>query len=289
MLITSTHSTLPSRPSRPSQSSYNALLNAYAKSSQLQGGLDLVKEMKGRGVTPSVFTFNILIAMYARVADVEGALGVWREMKEAGLKGCDVTRSSLLYAFRQQPNLPHHIWEEIRDEFLATPPPPAPSSGDKIPLDLRHQHAAKWARDFFGADAREAARRKGPGGTTDEGGDSPGGTQKGVPDGVQVGSGWRLWLAEVASEGWQRLGGVGRAEDPDQLSEVSMEGARKYLSRGALLNGGPPDGVYRVVDLHGFSVIESTLMVMDCLERLGAEAAASGNPEGLVIICGINK
>jgi pentatricopeptide repeat protein len=82
----------------PNEITYNSVINACAKGDESQSALDLLDEMRSRGLVPNEITYNSVIDACAKCGESQRALGLLDEMRSRGLVPNEITYSSVIDA-----------------------------------------------------------------------------------------------------------------------------------------------------------------------------------------------
>lgn len=81
--------------------SYNAFLNACAKSNRIEEAFETLKEMAESNIFPDVISFNVLITCCVRSGDMDIALGILLRMKDWGMTPDVYSYNSIINGLRK--------------------------------------------------------------------------------------------------------------------------------------------------------------------------------------------
>lgn len=107
--------------------SYNAFLNACAKSNRIEEAFETLKEMAESNIFPDVISFNVLITCCVRSGDMDIALGILHRMKDWGMTPDVYSYNSIINGLRKY-NMLDEAFELVAQMEIDA------SAGQPVPL-----------------------------------------------------------------------------------------------------------------------------------------------------------
>ncbi|KAJ3286863.1 hypothetical protein HK104_008850 [Borealophlyctis nickersoniae] len=106
----------------PDLACYNAMVEAYARLSDIDGARGVLGDMSAAGFAPDMHTYNLFLRLYVRKGELDEALAFFNRMISEGIEPNVASYNTLIAgcADANRPDLAAHYFSEMRD--LGFPP-----------------------------------------------------------------------------------------------------------------------------------------------------------------------